>query len=147
MLTTETLLDDWSRTEDFADLFTDTTVALKLCSEVGCWSVWDKDVADTFEGAATVAVKLGRSVKDSVGKDVGCEVAVTTWLSDKEFVAKVESELLKELAAVDETLDCCAELMEGFIDVSLVICVIASDEDVDTSTSTTVDISTAVTVE
>ena len=35
--------------------------------------------------------------------------------------------------------------MEGFIDVSLVICVIASEEDVDTSL--TVDISGAVTVE
>ena len=42
---------------------------------------------------------------------------------------------LKELAAVDETLDCCVELMTSFIDVSLLICVSSRDEAVDTSTT------------
>lgn len=42
--------------------------------------------------AATVAVKLSRSGEYFVGKDVGSKVAVTSWLSDKEFVASVESE-------------------------------------------------------
>ena len=42
--------------------------------------------------AATVAVKLSRSGEYFVGKDVGSKVAVTSCLSDKEFVASVESE-------------------------------------------------------
>ena len=42
--------------------------------------------------AATVTVKLSRSGEYFVGKDVGSKDAVTSWLSDKEFVASVDSE-------------------------------------------------------
>lgn len=54
---------------------------------------------------------------------------------------------LKELVVVDEIFDCCVELMEGFIDVFLVICVIVSDEDVDIFIFIIVDIFIVVIVE
>lgn len=95
MLMIEILFDDWFRIEDFVDLFIDIMVVLKFCFEVGCWSVWDKDVVDIFEGVVIVVVKLGCFVKDFVGKDVGCKVVVIIWFLDKEFVVKVESEFVR----------------------------------------------------
>lgn len=47
---------------------------------------------------------------------------------------------LKKLAAVDETLDCCVELMEDLNDVSLLICVSSGDGVVDKSTTDPVSV-------